>query len=87
MNVYFVTFFFLKVHRRETIPCATCFYRVGVEVVEQWLRTDIVGCLQTFFDCQKGNFLNDPGVCSKVPYVLTCSDQEYLGNTSRLAPH
>jgi len=38
---------------------------LGVDVVEQWLRTDIVGCLQTFFiDCQKGDFLNDPEVCN-----------------------
>ena len=36
---------------------------LGVEVVEEWLKTDIVRCLQQFFiDCQKGDFLNDPEV-------------------------
>ena len=36
---------------------------LGVEVVKQWLDTDIVACLQKFFiDVQKGDFLADPEV-------------------------
>ena len=36
---------------------------LGVEVVDEWLKTDVVGCLQNFFvDCLKGDFLNDPEV-------------------------
>ena len=38
---------------------------LGVEVVDEWLKTDVVGCLQNFFvDCMKGDFLNDPEVLS-----------------------
>ena len=54
----FHAFFLVKVHQKVNLPLASvCFKGVGVEVVEQWLRTDIVGCLQKFFiDCQKGVF-------------------------------
>ena len=38
---------------------------LGVEVVDEWLKTDVVGCLQSFFvDCLKGDFMNDPEVLS-----------------------
>ena len=43
---------------------------LGVEVVDEWLKTDVVGCLQNFFvDCMKGDFLNDPEVLSPPLHV------------------
>ena len=45
--------------------CMFCCKGLGLEVVEEWLKTDIVGCLQKFFiECQKGDFLKDPEVLS-----------------------
>ena len=36
---------------------------LGIEAVQHWLETDIVGCLQkNFIDCQKGDHLKDPEV-------------------------
>ena len=45
---------------------------LGVEVVEEWLKTDIVGCLQKFFsDCQRGDLKKDLKVLSPRKHV-TC---------------
>ena len=47
----------------EPEQCACLFEGLGMESVETWLNTNIVGCLQKFFmDCMKGNFLKDPKV-------------------------
>ena len=36
---------------------------LGIEAVQHWLETDIVGCLQKIvIDCQKGDHLKDPEV-------------------------
>ena len=38
---------------------------LGVELVDEWLKMDIVACVQNFFvDYMKGDFLNDPEVLS-----------------------
>ena len=45
---------------------------LGVDSVQQWLKTDIVCCLQKIFvDCQKGDHLQDPEVV--LLEVLSCS--------------
>ena len=50
-----------------------CCKGLGLEGFEQWLKTDIVECLQKFFiECQKGDFLQDPEVLLP-PKHVTCS--------------
>ena len=45
---------------------------LGIESVQHWLQTDIVGCLQKIFvDCQKGDHLKDPEVV--LLQVQSCS--------------
>ena len=44
---------------------------LGIEAVQHWLETDIVGCLQkNFIDCQKGDHLKDPEVVLLHPTEL-----------------
>jgi len=60
--VFFAFFYF----HEWKIPMFMLFCkRLGVEVVDEWLKTDMIGCLQNFFvDCMKGDFLNNPEVLS-----------------------
>ena len=50
------------------------FVGLGFEFVQQWLKTDIVGCLQKkFVDCQKGDFLKDPEVVLLQVHSCSCN--------------
>ena len=45
----------------RTLQCL--YLGLGLDEVQQWLDSDIVGCLQSFFiKCQTGNYLRDPEV-------------------------
>ena len=45
----------------------------GIEVVEQWLKKNIVGCREQFFiDCQTRDFLKDPEVLLAEKSVTWC---------------
>jgi hypothetical protein len=52
-------------HWRCTEPAKLqlLYLDLGLAAVQQWLDSDIVGCLQSFFiKCQTGNYLQDPEV-------------------------
>ena len=52
-------------HERCTEPVKLpyLFLGLGLDEVQKWIDTDIVGCLQSFFiQCQKGDWLQDPEV-------------------------
>ena len=47
------------------------FLGLGIEAVQHWLDTDIVGCLQKkIIDCQKGDHLKYPEVVLLQPTEL-----------------
>ena len=47
---------------------------LGLEFVQQWLKTDIVGCLQKKnVDCQKGDHLKDPEVVLLQVHSCSCN--------------
>ena len=55
----------LNNHAHSTDPVILPFVCVGLglEGLQKWLDTDIVGCLQSFFiACPKGEWLKDPEV-------------------------
>ena len=50
---------------------------LGVELVDEWLKMDIVACVQNFFvDYMKGDFLNDPEVLEPPKHVI-CTKCEH----------
>ena len=51
--------------------CMQILLGLGIEAVQHWLDTDIVGCLQNvFIDCQKGDHIKDPELVLLQPTEL-----------------
>ena len=65
------SFFFLP--NSDLLIFMSYFEGRGIEVVEQWLKKNIVGCREQFFiDCQTRDFLKDPEVLLAEKSVTWC---------------